>query len=609
MRLLNPGALWFALIVPAIIIMYLLKRRRRDLPVASIMLWEQVLRDAAASVPWQRLRRNLLLYLQLLTALLLILALIRPALPAVIGGGNVFLLIDTSASMKATDIVPDRLTAAVATARRLVAGLGSRDTVTVIDLSASPRVVRSATRSRTEINAALASLKAGNYSSALAPGLDLACALAAGRSDASLIVLSDGGLVPPPAGYQIPYPLRYERIGGPATNLAIAALATRTVGGRTLGLARVVNHSPAAAPFTLELAVDGGVRDVRRGQLAAGQSQELVWELLPQDRVLTGRLKGGDALALDDVAWAVTTVRSEVKTLLVSTGNIFLEKSLALTPGLTVTTLAPDATDLGPTGYGLYVYDGVVPASLPAAPVLVINPPAGSLGAGRLVAPGEPLPPRSGELLTEFVDLGGVAVAQSRELTTPAWGRVILETATTPLTYAGERSGQRTVVFGFDLHQSNLPLRPAFPILMQNIIGWLLPNQGGAVATDGELTPGDPLVLRPEAMSEELSITTPSGTEVRLAPPYPPAAFTATDELGLYTVHERARGQVRDTRFVVKAPALESALAGSASLPVIAADVSNTGRAAPASRDLWPWLVWLALIALAAEWWVYNRGY
>ncbi len=72
--------------------------------VSSTMLWQKLLRDREANAPWQKLRRNLLLLLQLLILAALVLALARPFFPisSVISGSTVVLL-DGSASMQATD--------------------------------------------------------------------------------------------------------------------------------------------------------------------------------------------------------------------------------------------------------------------------------------------------------------------------------------------------------------------------------------------------------------------------------------------------------------------------------------------------------------------------
>ena len=67
MSLLTPLALLGAAIVgPLIVAMYLLKLRREDRPVSSTFLWQRMVRDVEANAPWQKLRRSLLLLLQLL---------------------------------------------------------------------------------------------------------------------------------------------------------------------------------------------------------------------------------------------------------------------------------------------------------------------------------------------------------------------------------------------------------------------------------------------------------------------------------------------------------------------------------------------------------------
>ena len=69
----------------------------------------QVDRRPARQFIWQRLRNNLLLYLQLAVLLLIILALLRPSWHSLrLSGRRLVLLIDNSASMQATDVRPNR---------------------------------------------------------------------------------------------------------------------------------------------------------------------------------------------------------------------------------------------------------------------------------------------------------------------------------------------------------------------------------------------------------------------------------------------------------------------------------------------------------------------
>src|ERR1700722_15634762 len=94
-----------AIAVPALLILYFLKLRRREMLVPSTLLWRKAIQDLQVNAPFQKLRRNLLLLLQLLLLLALLLALARPVLNYTPGAGpRSIILIDRSASMAATDI-------------------------------------------------------------------------------------------------------------------------------------------------------------------------------------------------------------------------------------------------------------------------------------------------------------------------------------------------------------------------------------------------------------------------------------------------------------------------------------------------------------------------
>src|SRR5271156_2495643 len=93
-----------AIVVPLLLVLYFLKLRRREMPVSSTFLWKKAIQDLQVNAPFQRLRRNLLLFLQLLLLLLLILALSRPVTNYTPGAGKLsVILIDRSASMNALD--------------------------------------------------------------------------------------------------------------------------------------------------------------------------------------------------------------------------------------------------------------------------------------------------------------------------------------------------------------------------------------------------------------------------------------------------------------------------------------------------------------------------
>src|SRR4051812_2481547 len=120
--------------VPSLLILYFLKLRRREMAVSSTLLWKKAIQDLQVNAPFQKLRRNLLLMLQLALLLALCLALSRPVANYTPGAGKTsVILIDRSASMNTRDIDgKSRLDEAKRRAKDLVSSMGRNSSATVI---------------------------------------------------------------------------------------------------------------------------------------------------------------------------------------------------------------------------------------------------------------------------------------------------------------------------------------------------------------------------------------------------------------------------------------------------------------------------------------------
>ena len=179
MSLLAPAALALGLLALPIILLYMLRLRRREQPVSSTWLWRELVRDRAANAPWQRLRRNLLLLLQLLILAALVLALARPALPLPgLGGGNAIVLLDASASMQAADgTTGTRFDDARAAVDRLIGGLSGNDRLTLIHVGRAPQVLAAASADRPALRRALAAAAPENAAADWAAAFALALSL------------------------------------------------------------------------------------------------------------------------------------------------------------------------------------------------------------------------------------------------------------------------------------------------------------------------------------------------------------------------------------------------------------------------------------------------
>ncbi|MBN2361820.1 MAG: VWA domain-containing protein, partial [Deltaproteobacteria bacterium] len=274
-QFLTPAALALLALAIPILLLWMLKLRRRDVTVASTLLWSRLVRDREANAPWQRLRRNLLLWLQLATLIALALALARPfrTVPAV-AGGAVVVVLDASASMQATDVAPSRFAVAQRAATDLVSGLGGDGLMTVIAAGAQPQVLAAATNDRAALRTAIDTARPEAGTADWEAALALAAGATSGAAESTIVVISDGNLsadVPP-----VPGEVRYIPIGDPTgtPNLALTALALR---GGELFLS-VAHTGPAGGPAAVPLLavyVDGTLHESRWLQIEPGETLPL----------------------------------------------------------------------------------------------------------------------------------------------------------------------------------------------------------------------------------------------------------------------------------------------------------------------------------------------
>jgi Ca-activated chloride channel homolog len=615
---LTPAFLLLSLLAAPIIFLYMLRLRRREVVVSSTLLWQNLLRDREANAPWQRLRPHLLLFLQLLILAALALALARPFLPVpAVAGGSAVILLDGSASMQATDVEPNRFAAAKQEVAGLIRNLGSGDRMTLILVTQAPIVLASAAGDQNHLLQALSEAEAGAAPANWPAAFAVAGGAAQGFRDARIVIVSDGGLpsdLPP-----LPAEVVFVPIGRSGENLAISALATRS-GNVDEGpqlFAAVSNQGRSPQHALLSLYLDGRFFDSRRIHVDAGATEHFTWSLPDGAAVVEARLANmtADYLALDNVAWAVHEGGLDNEILLVSSGNLFLERALSILPGTTLfRERAPaDGTAVDPgtldRNFDLFVFDGApVPENLPPAPLLIVNP-QGENELFRLtgVFSDTQLTRLADSPLLQYVEWRDVNIRQAQGISAP-WAQTIIGAAGGPLLMAGEFRGQRAAILAFDLHHSDLPLRIAFPILMANIIDWL--NPGRTLEATGPLLPGDAVAIRPGATTTAVSVTKPDGAIWRVAAGNGDLLFTETDQLGLYRVTlSHAAGSRDGGAFAVNlfAPA-EAAIEPAENVTVGLNPVTTAGRDAVGRQEMWPWLVLLGVAVLTAEWWVYHRG-
>jgi Ca-activated chloride channel family protein len=616
MNFLAPAAFVLSALAIPIIIFYLLKLRRREVTVSSTLLWQMVLRDRQANAPWQRLRRNLLLLLQLLILAALILALARPALsvPAIASGASVIIL-DASASMNATDVSPSRFEAARRAAQDAVAALPADAPVTLIVAGQQPQVIASAETDRNEISRALSAAQPTNGPA----NWEAAQALAAGAlspqiDQSTTIIISDGGLpqnLPP-----LPGEVRYIPIGQASDNVSVSALSLRPTKNGAELFAGVTNYGDVDRSVILSVYRGEALLNSQLLDLKTGATQQVILNDLPREpAIYQAKLSRPDqaaqpldAFSLDDAAFAVNNPAGARRVLVVSHGNVFLEQLLAAMPDLQAFRAIPqkDGTLQMPTDqFDLYIFDGLVPKDLPFKPTLLINPPQNPVLRVSGIFSNTANTRVIDSPVTRNVDWSNVHVRAAKFIDPPQWARALVESDGGPLVIIGDTGVRRVGAITFDLHDSDLPLQITFPILLVNLIDYLAPGRSFDVP-DG-VAPGTSVTIRPDPSVDTVAIASPSNQIFTARPAGGEIIFKDTQELGAYGVTLISGDQQSVDYFAVNLfdPA-ESNIRPANSIRIGQSQITSTHADETGWQEWWPWLAALALVILLIEWWVYH---
>jgi len=421
-----------ALVPPAIIALYFLKLKRQPLEVPSTYLWKRSMEDMHVNSLWQRLRQNLLMFLQLLLIALAMLALLRPGWEGTkLDGDRFIFLVDNSASMSANDVEDAK--SRLEESKKLVGGLidqmDSGMTAMIISFADTPQVVQEFTDNRRLLRERLATIEPSVRGTDLLGALDLADGLA----NPGRITTEEGGaeidvVEAQPATIYIFSDGRFEDVKGfslgnlqpvyvpigslEAENLAITGFTTRRSEEKPeerQAFVQVTNFTESPQSAVVEVKLNGEFLDAKQIEVKAGESNGAVFPLAdaPAGK-LTASLKYVlntpaklDALRQDDTGFAALNDAKPGRVLVVTPGNVALEVALATermgklgaiefkTPD--VLTSEQYKKDADGSVYDLIVYDQCAPATLPRSDTLFIGrlPPGATWRGGSEVESGK----------------------------------------------------------------------------------------------------------------------------------------------------------------------------------------------------------------------------
>lgn len=608
MSFLAPTAFAFAAAMPVVILFYLLKRRRVVKLVSSTLLWQRFLAETQASAPFQKLRKNWLLLLQLLLLALVILALSRPFFAGKTTMGRlVVVILDASASMQSTDEPPSRFERARRGALDLVNSLHETDQMVVLLAAGHTEVRQSPTSNKAALRRALQSCQAADTPTRLTEALKLAHPLVKDRRDAEIHLYSDGA-APDLSDFEFEgLNVTFHQVGRRAANVGIVSAEARSHPEdprRRAVFASVFNASSNAVSADIDLDLAGVFLETRHLELGPRETAPQVFTAnQEQDGIFTLKLNVADDLGVDNEVRVPSLMPKPVNVLLVSRSNGYLERALRVVPELNL-TVASDLAETG-EGYDIVVLDDVVPSSWPAVNTFAIRsaPTNWVQVTGRVEAP-LIVDWKNTHPLLRFVSLDDVQIAEALIARLPPWALPLVEAPDTPLVLAGDRGRQRIVWTAFDTLQSTWPLRISFPIFVANAVDWLNPTT--AKTSQAMVRAGEPLRLPLTGAGTNAVVYLPDGTQRNLAIDQGTRelAFADTARQGVYGVETDAGGSWFCVNLL---DAAETDTTPKTELRFGRYARAQATTLKPANLELWRRFAAAALAVLMFEWWFYHR--
>jgi len=648
------------LTVPPLIVLYFLKLKRRQVPIASTLLWKRAVYDLQVNSPFQKLRNNLLLILQLLILLAAVLAISEPMWAGRRNADNaVVLMIDHSASMAADEGEGQtRLDVAKQEAHKVIDDMSTDQRAMLIAFADRARLLTSFTDDKDELRRQIDRTEQTDAPGRLRDAMQLAEAHSTPTGEgigtdvqitmSRYIVLTDGRL---PDARDIVVErgtLEIARTGKATENVGIVNLDVRRNYERPEQLsvlARVRNFGGRPANRDISLLVDGELKDVQTlGRLAPiaaenelggidlsgvppeGNEATVSFELmLASAAYIEVRLSRKDAFATDDQAWAVVLAPRPITALLVSAGNRYLRDVVdAFSHGLLddYEVWPPEQYEEAPEEelvkdgrcrFDVVIFDGHSTERLPPGNYLFFAsvPLIDEVDIGDMVTREVFLDWDETHPILRHVAVEAITVFSWLDLKLPPQATTLIDGTKGPILALLNRERNQYLIcaFGiFDADRTHLNTDWVFQegivVFMSNALRYLAGSS--TIGQQPSVTPGKAFTVAVRPGTKSVTVRRPDGaTEKVPVQPSGLVTYGQTDRIGLYSVSTGIAGG--DTRAVNLLDENESFIAPNEDFRIAAGELKEGKGLDRVNRPLWPYLLGLLGVILLIEWVVYNK--
>lgn len=594
------GTLWpliLLILVPLVIALYILKRKYKEKEVSSLLLWQEVYKNTHASTPWEKLRKNIMLPLQLIIILLIILALMKLHLN--IGGStykNVIVVMDTTGSMAMNYKGKSRLENGKELIKDYISSSSDDTRAYIISYDGNENLLLNDSSDKSTIYNTIDNIKQSYSTGDVSSAMSFVKAIKNGIGEESeVIVVTDKEVSFGEVKGKV------IAVGNEGENASIDNIAHKYSDGNLKVIATVTNRGVNDYSGDFTLYSDDNMVEVKNVELGSGEKVVLNFNLENYNgTLLKGELSKKDDLEEDNVFYDVVRDTENKKILLVTEENIFLEKSFSALQNIELFKTNDFNNISDDDKYDLYIFDNVTPDRLPTTGnILFVNPKSNEFF--NVIKGGEVKEAKvvKGQVSKYINDLQ-FTLAEFNGIEVPYYGKVFLEVEDTAVGFYGEKDNRGIAALSFDIHNSDVALKKQFPILIYELGEKLISN---GLSNKSNYSSGEEIEVKASNLSKELKVAYPGEKSKTLSLN---EKINSKYNLGIYNIEEVLENDSRNEMISVNFPSEEESNADSEYLGEVGESDSIDGLRKGINLDFI--LIILALGVISTEWILYLKG-
>ncbi|MFU7514364.1 vWA domain-containing protein [Clostridium sp. HCS.1] len=590
----NLWPLFLLITIPLLILLYILKRKYREEVISSTLLWNEVYKNTRANTPWEKLRKNIMLLLQIIILLLLIFSLMRPFLN--FGGKtykNIILVIDNTASMAAEYGDGTRLEEAKKLAKEVLSSTKDDTNTYIISFDGNSNLLQNGDFNKEISNEIISSISQSYNTGEINEILSFVKAIGEGiEEEYEVIAITDKDFSLGDVNGKV------ISLANSGINASIDNISHKFLEDKIRVIATITNRGSGEYSGDFSLYDGEELISVEALDLKEGDNKTLTFDLPSiKSEVLRGELSRKDMILEDNTYNHVIGKKKVNKVLIVTEENLFLEKAFSSIQNTEVYKTNSASNLTSADSYDLYVFDGITPDIIPSkGSILFINPSSNEFF--NVISGGEGGEAKAviGEV-SKYLEDTTFTAAKYNSIEIPYYGRGFLNIDEDFIGFKGEVDGRKIAALSFDLHNSDFPLKKEFPILMYEL-GENLISSG--MVYKNNFKAGERIIAKGLSLDAAITVAYPNGDTLEISSG---DEIREDNSLGIYKLNSLEEKEMFSVNF-------PSEKEGNTSINNISEseNIANVKSDLKRGLNISPLLIILAISVVAFEWIMYKRG-